>query len=203
MNREQFRIYVNYFIIAIVSIFSCAFLPMIGSTVGLSWNLPSNTVEWIVWITTKVIVGVINMILFYCFMEQAKINVRNDERYIKANTILDRIRSREIKPKGPHRWQAGQYGVKGTTIFITSALSTFALTQAILSYDIISLITYLFTITMGIIFGILQMRKAELYWTDEYYMYALQKQDEKECVEKNDNNTRQNLQESTGTSPGE
>lgn len=203
MNREQFKIYVNYFIIAIVSIFSCAFLPMIGSTVGLAWNLPSNTVEWIVWITTKIIIGVINMILFYCFMEQAKVNVRDNPKYLEANRILDRMKSREKKPRGPHKWQAGQYGLKGSFIFLTSALSTFALTQAILSYDIMSLIVYLFTITMGILFGIMQMKKAELYWTDEYYMYALQKQDEKECTENNDNYTRQNLQESTGTSPGE
>ena len=49
-----------------------------------------------------------------------------------------------------------------------------ALTQAILAFDWISFLVYLFTITMGIIFGVLAMKNAENYWTQEYYDYAVQ-----------------------------
>lgn len=34
------------------------------------------------------------------------------------------------------------------------------------------MLTYLFTIIMGLIFGILQMKRAEEYWTDEFWKYA-------------------------------
>lgn len=90
-------------------------------------------------------------------------------------------------PKSPHKWVSQQYGKKGTTIFLTTALSSIALTQAILSFDYVSMLTYLFTIIMGLIFGVLQMKTAEDYWTDEYLQYALMKQAEKE---RNDDNSR-------------
>ena len=46
------------------------------------------------------------------------------------------------------------------------------------------MLTYLFTIIMGLIFGILQMRTAEEYWTNEYLEYAMmykQQQEELTC----------------------
>ena len=79
-----------------------------------------------------------------------------------------------------------QYGKKGTTIFISSALSVIALGQAILSYDWISMLSYVFTLAMGLIFGIMQMKKAEAYWTGEYYEYALEKQKNEEIKESNE-----------------
>jgi hypothetical protein len=35
------------------------------------------------------------------------------------------------------------------------------------------MLTYFFTILLGVIFGILQMNQTEIYWTEEYYKYAL------------------------------
>ena len=52
--------------------------------------------------------------------------------------------------------------------------TTVALTQAILSFDWMSMLTYLFTIVMGLIFGVLQMKTAEEYWTNEFWQYAQQ-----------------------------
>lgn len=180
MTKEQLRLYTNYIIIGVVSIFSCAFLPMIGSTVGLGWQLPTDKVGWIVWGVTKGIVGVVNMMIFYCFMEQAKVNVRNDKRYLEAKEILLKAKRHEKKPLSPSKWQAKEYSSKGTAIFISSALSTIALTQAILMFDAIQLITYAFTVTMAVVFGILQMHKAEIYWTEDFYAYALMKKGEEE-----------------------
>ena len=57
-----------------------------------------------------------------------------------------------------------------------------ALTQAILAFDWISFLVYLFTITMGIIFGVLAMKNAENYWTQEYYDYAVQVVAEQEAL---------------------
>lgn len=39
------------------------------------------------------------------------------------------------------------------------------------------LLSYILTITMGIILGALQMKKAEVYWTFEYYQYAIDYQE--------------------------
>ena len=54
-------------------------------------------------------------------------------------------------------------------------MSVVAIGQAVLSYDWPTALAYLFTLGLGIIFGIMQMKKAETYWTTEYYEYALMK----------------------------
>lgn len=172
-ERVKIKQYMYYFIIGVVSFIALVFLPMVGSTVGLNWNLPNTIVGWIVWVAVKLIVATINVLIFHSFMEQAKINIKDDENYKKAREILVSAKLKNVLPKSPKKWNAEQYGKKGTVIFITTALTTIALTQAILSFDYVSMLTYLFTIIMGLIFGVLQMKKAEEYWTDEYYRYAL------------------------------
>jgi hypothetical protein len=145
---------------------------MIGSNVGLGWNLPNTFVGWVVWVTVKLIVAVLNVLIFHCFMLQAKINIKDNEKYIEAKQILSTNNIKEFIPRSPNAWNRQQYGQKGVTIFITTALSTVALTQAMLTFDWMSMLTYLFTIIMGLIFGIMQMKTAEDYWTDEFWQYA-------------------------------
>ena len=175
---DKVKQYLNYIIIGIVSLIALVFLPMLGSTVGLGWNIPNTTVGWIVWVAVKIIVATLNVLIFHCFMQQAKVNVKDNENYKRARDILINQKEKEILPKSPNKWNSQQYIKKGSTIFITTGLSTIALTQAILSFDYVSMLTYLFTIVMGLIFGILQMKTAEEYWTDEYLQYALMKERE-------------------------
>lgn len=164
---------------------------MIGTSVGLAWNIPDTTAGWIVWIVTKLIAAVVNILIFHCFMRQAKVNIKDNENYKKARAILVKQKVKEVLPKSPHRWNVEQYGIKGITVFVTSALSTVALTQALLTFDWISMLTYIFTIVMGLIYGILQMKKAEEYWTDEYLEYAL-------LYQQNQRDNRQQEQITTG-----
>lgn len=171
---DKIRQWMYYFIIGIVSLIALCFLPMIGSSAGLGWNTPNTVVGWIVWCVVKIIVAVLNVLIFHCFMMQAKINIKDDAKYQEALTILQENEFREFKPIGPAEWNRKQYGQKGVTIFITTALSTIALTQAMLTFDWMAMLTYLFTIIMGLIFGVLQMKTAEDYWTDEFWQYAQQ-----------------------------
>lgn len=166
-----------YIVVGVVSFISLVFLPMIGSTIGLGWNIPDTTVGWIIWVVSKIIVSALNITIFHCFMCQAKINIKDDENYKKAREILMDVKLKEVRPRSPRKWNAEQYGMKGVTIFITSSMTVVALTQAVLSFDYISMLTYLFTIIMGLIFGVLQMKTAEEYWTREYLEYALYRQE--------------------------
>lgn len=168
---EKIRQYIYYFIIGIISLIALTFLPMIGSVIGMGWNVPTTTVGWVVWAAVKLIVAVINILIFHSFMCQAKINIKDNEKYKEAMLILSKAK-KEHRPRSPRKWNAEQYGKKGVTIFVTSALATVALTQAILSFDWVSMLTYLFTIIMGLIFGVMQMKSAENYWTEEFWQYA-------------------------------
>lgn len=164
-----------YIIIAVISFISVVFLPMLGSTLGLGWKIPDTTAGWVVWGASRAIVATINVLLFHSFMEQAKLNIKDDEHYKEARDILVKVKKKEHKPKSPAQWNAAQYGKKGVSLFLASAMSVVAIGQAVLSYDWSTALAYLFTLGMGIIFGIMQMKKAETYWTTEYYEYALMK----------------------------
>lgn len=185
---DKIKQWTYYIIIGVVSFISLVFLPMIGTTLNIGWNLPNTPAGWVVWVGSKLIVAVINVLIFYSFLQQGKLNVKNDENYKKAREILVQQKVKNVLPKSPAKWNAKQYSTKGVTIFITTGLTTIALGQALLTFDWVSMLSYLFTIIMGVIFGILSMKSAEEYWTDEYYRYALMIQrDEQENNRNNDN----------------
>lgn len=171
--KDKFNQYLYYIIIAIISVVALVFLPAVGSTAGLAWNTPDTTVGWIVWVSVRICVAVINVLIFHSFMCQAKINVKDDEKYTYAVNALMNLEEKERLPRSPQVYYRQQWTHKGISIFIGSAMATVALTQAILTYDYISMLTYLFTIGLGIVFGIMQMKNVENYLTLEMYEYAI------------------------------
>ena len=171
------RMYLYYGLVFILSICMLVFLPMIGSVGDIGYNLPSTTTGWIVFIVSKTCVAIINVLIFHCFICQAKLNVSDNEKFKQANEILDKHK-RDIKPRSPKQFFGKEYGVKGANTFVFSALSVVALTNAILTFDWISFISYLLTLIMGLVWGVLEMKKVESYWTEEYYAYALLKEEE-------------------------
>ncbi len=193
-----------YIIIAVISFISVVFLPMLGSTLGLGWKIPDTTAGWVVWGASRAIVATINVLLFHSFMEQAKLNIKDDEHYKEARDILVKVKKKEHKPKSPAQWNAAQYGKKGVSLFLASAMSVVAIGQAVLSYEWATALAYLFTLGMGIIFGIMQMKKAETYWTTEYYEYALMKkrmEEEQQIAEQSEQT--QKTEENAVTAPEE
>ena len=182
---EKWKRYQWYVIVFIVSIAFVFFLPMLDSETGLEWNLPSTSAGWTVFIISKSMAAVLNLLIFHSFICQAKVNVQNDPKYIEAREILcDYINDKEAKPKSPKEYFAGVYGKKGTTLFLTSLISTVGLTQAILAFDTVQMLSYLATVVMGVIFGIIQMNATEEYWTGDYYRHALKVKKDMELAKK-------------------
>ena len=164
-----------YILIFIVSIIAVVFLPFLGSSPELGWNLPVTAVGWVVYILTKFLAGVINICIFYAFMQQAKVNIKDNPFFIEANEILRKYSLISANsPRSPEVWTKIQYKHKGLSIAITTALGAVGITQAILVFDWITMLSYLFTVVMGLAFGWVQMGSAEEYWTGEYWQYAKQ-----------------------------
>lgn len=184
--EKVYRQYLYYVIIGVVSFITLVFLPMIGSDAELGFNLPKTPASWLVYIMTRLVVSTINVLIYDSFMKQAKLNVRDNEDYKKANEILKYVKEARVRqPMSPQKWLRKQYGSKAISLFVGSLLATFAISQAILSYNYMHLISYVLVITMSIVFGIIQMKQAEIYWTYEYYAYAIeyQKQYEQKMAE--------------------
>ena len=169
MIREKWRIYQNYIIIGILSLISVFFLPMLGSELGLGFNVPNTTAGWIVWVLTKVCIMVINIMLLDQFIKQAKVNVRDNERFKEAESYyVIKEEDDEYLPT-PKEFIGKLYRNKAISVAITSALGVFGLNSAILQFDWVSMLTYLFTIVFGLIFGWITMNTVEEYWTVTYY----------------------------------
>ena len=165
--------YTNYIIIAVCSLLALIFFPMLGSEVGMAFVLPTTAAGWLVYIMTKLCVGALNIVIFHSFVQQSKINASDHPNYIKARDILQIYKEKDYIPLSPKQFFGKEYGVKGTTIFITSILSAIALSQAILTFDIATFLTYLFTIIGGIIAGILEMQKCYEWYITSFLDYAL------------------------------
>lgn len=196
---HKFNLYKNYAIIGAVSIICLLFFPFVGSSAGLAIILPNTFAGWLVYIVGKAMVACVNMLILYCFVSQGKFNVRDNPQYLSALSLLGKISPAFLpKPISPKAHYRQVYGFKGTTLFLTTILGTFSLTQAILVFDAITFITYLITIITGIIFGVIQMGQEETYWTEDfpYYVNCLiekEKTKEKANVEQDKATSSQDL----------
>lgn len=169
---EKWKLYQYYIIIGVLSLITLFFLPMVGTEVGIAFILPNTAAGWVVYVITKLSVAAINLLIFHCFVKQAKVNIKDNEKFLQAQEILSVIDNKEDMPQSPKEFFKDIYGKKSIAVFMTSILSAIGLTQAILTYDAISMLTYLITVIFGVIFGVLQMNTVEAFWTDTYWRYA-------------------------------
>lgn len=193
--REKWKLYQNYIIIGILSLISVFFLPMLGTEIGIGFKVPNTTAGWLVWTLTKVCVVAINLLLLDQFIKQAKVNVKDDPKFLEAEAyyVTKEEETEEYLPT-PKEFIGGLYRKKGITTTLTSALSVFGLTSAILTFDWVSMLTYLFTIVFGLIYGWIVMNSVEEYWTDIYYRrYKRDKINSTKQEKENDNNKEQDL----------
>lgn len=174
--KDKIGLYTYYIIIGVLSLIVTIFIPLVGSNVGIQWNFPDTTAGWMIFITVRLTVSFINILIFHNFVCQGKLNIKNDKNYLEANRLLNKIskEKRGYIPKSPNKFLGGLYIKKGTTIFITSALALVAFSQAILTYNWQDLLTYSVVLIFGIIFGVMTMFKVQEYWTTEYLDYAMQ-----------------------------
>lgn len=172
--KEVLRQNLYYFIIAILSLGVLIVFPFLHSDLSAGLLFPTTSGGWFLFWFEKISVTCINLTIFTAFKKQGKINVQGDERFIEAQTLMNRVRSKSYKPLSPTQYQARSYGKKGTTLVITTMASLVAITNMLLQFDYRALISYSVTLVMAVIFGIFAMKNDELYWTGDYYYYALQ-----------------------------
>lgn len=178
--KEKFSLNFYYCLIFLLSLLVMTVAPMFtpsaNTDLGISAIFPHSVIGWAIYVCTKLFVGVVNLLLFHCFVKQAKLNIKDNEKYIAACKIYDMYHPKEYNPRGPKQYFGQLYRKKGVMIFLTSMLSAVVLTNAILSFDVTAFVTYSMTILMGIIFGILKMKEVEVYWTSEFYDSAIRLQ---------------------------
>ena len=101
---DKLKQYLYYIIIGIISFIALFFLPMVGSELDAAWTLPNTPSGWLVYISSKAIVSLLNILIFHCFQLQAKLNVKDNENYKKARAILIDEQKKEVLPRAPQKW---------------------------------------------------------------------------------------------------
>ena len=181
--RIKLKQYTYYIIIAVISLLSLIIIPLIGTDLpDIKAAFPSDAIGWCLYIGERILVIIMNFIIFDSFVKQARINIKDDENFKKANEILAKNKPKEYRPKSEKKYLSEIYLKKGTSLVITSVMSLFVIGTAILNYDYMLLIATTFSVISCIVFGILTMKKVELYYTGEYYDYALTQIKEEKCI---------------------
>ena len=184
--KDKLRQNLYYIIIAILSLAVLIVMPFLRSDLSAGLLFPTTTAGWFLFWFEKGSITAINLTIFTAFKKQGQLNVKDNPQYVAARELMNKVKAKKYNPQSPTKYQAKSYGKKGTTLVISTMASLVAITNMLLRFDYLALISYCITITMAIIFGIFAMKNDELYWTDEYYYWALQQVEEvktlDECI---------------------
>ena len=172
--KEKITTQLHYWLIGIISLVSLFVLPLLGTSADIGIKLPGTAAGWVVYGITNGSISIVNILIFHNFIQQGKLNIKDNERYLEATEILNSLatKRKEYQPMSPKKWAGIQYGFKGTTILLGSMLGVMSIGQAVIEFDYIRLISYFFTISLGLVFGVMQMKKTEAYFTGEYLDWA-------------------------------
>ena len=172
-RKKHFKDISGYLLVGIVSLISVIVVPLLGTDFGTTIIIPNTWGGLAIWLCTRFTVVVVNLLIFDAFIKQAKINVKDDERYKSAVLKLNTIKEEAgIIPRSPEKFNKQQWRKKGTSLGISSILSSFLLTECIVNFDLTNFLTYLFTIGGAVAFGYLTMMNNEDYWTTEFPIYV-------------------------------
>ena len=171
---DKVRQYLYYILIGILSFLALSFLPLIGGSSGsLGWGFPTTAAAWVVWISSRVACSTLNVLIFHCFVKQGDTNTKNDPTRLEAEDILNAHKGKKEKiPLSPHKFFVREYGRKVPTVFLFSILSLIAFGPILLVFNVTSFLSYLFTIIMSLVFGVLEMKRVEAYYTEDMIKYA-------------------------------
>ena len=190
--KEALRNNLYYVIIGVLSLVVLIVFPFLRSDFEAGWNFPTTSAGWFLFWFEKITVTGINLTIFTAFKKQGKLNIVEHPKYKEAQELMNKVKCKQYKPLSPAQYQARSYGKKGTTLILTTVFSLIAITRMILKFDYLALISYGVTILLGIIFGIFAMKSDEVYWTSDYYFYALQKSETLDDLIKQDQEVHNN-----------
>ena len=222
-DRKEIRTKLNdsayFIIIGLISMLTVALPPLfmgcLSSDIGLAF--PKTAAGWILWSVLNVSTAIANICILVLFKLQAKKNSRNDENFKRANEILNKLAGQKevFIPRSPRKMDVGDYSKKVVCILISTLTSSIVLTSLILSFDWMTLLSCLVSIIVTLCISWVTMINNEIYWTEEYILYAelkekemqkkvqeqeaQQEQEEEQNVEVRE----QGIPQSPGTSLGE
>lgn len=172
-GRDFINRYLYYALIFVLSAVCLFFLPMLGTEMGMAFVLPNTVIGWVIFIVSNLCSATLNVLMFHFFIKQGKVNIKQDPAYIAANELLQEIEPQYVeKALSPREWHRKQYRNKGISIFVFTVVGTISFGQAILVFDLVKFLSQAITLIFGLVFGFMEMKAVEEFWTVEYPDYA-------------------------------
>ena len=182
---------VYYILVALLSITALIVFPMLdSSSLTFKDTFPCTSTGWTLWCIERILIVVMNLLILTLFVKQARVNVKDDENFKKANEILASFKPKQYKPISPAQYYSKLYARKGVTLAITTLASLIAIGDAIINYNYLLLIATAVTILFAIVFGVISMKDTELYLSTDYLTWAesIKKEKEEKCLKSTDTN---------------
>jgi hypothetical protein len=197
--RYFFSRYMYGLLVAVIVWIALILMPMFNTEGMIGFNIPDTTIGRIAYFTIRGLVAVLVFMIFVLFDMQGKSNVLDTPEYKEAFDLLNTVETKEYIPISPRKYRAKTYGMKAITLSITTAFTACIIMEMVLSYNWSLLASYALSILTACINGCIQMKKAEVYWTEEYLRWAKYiKKHEKE--KQDDSIQQQGISQSTRTS---
>ncbi len=113
------------------------------------------------------------MCVYGLFKAQAKTNSKDNPNFIQANELLDRLNGKKgFIPISPKQKAVRDWTTKGAIVLITTALESIVIGSLILNWDLMTFLSCMTSSITAVLFGIVAMIKDEVYWTEDYLLYA-------------------------------
>ena len=173
---ESFKAVAYYIIISVILVLVLFIVPFIAGGINandFSYYLPKSTGGWIIFwaIRGGTVAG--NLAIFALFKLQARTNARDNPNYIKAQEILNDLSGQKgFIPISPKRKAFKDWTTKGVTVFITTAFESLVIGSLIINFDVMTFLSCVTSSITAVLFGIVSMIKDEVYWTNDYLLYA-------------------------------
>lgn len=179
-DRKEIRKTLNdsayFIIIGLISMLTVFIPPLfmgcLSSDIGLAF--PKTLEGWILYAILNGSTAIANISLLVLFKLQAKKNARSNDNFKKANEILNNLAGRKevFIPRSPAKIDASDYTRKVLAIVVSTLTASITLTSLILSFDWMTLLSCLVSIIITLCISWITMINNEIYWTEEYLLYA-------------------------------
>lgn len=176
MSNKKFREWLSRYsygiCIAVIVWVALIFVPTLNTDGTVKLNIPNTPFELVAYILIRGLVAVMVFAIFVLFDMQGKNNILDDPAYLEAYNLLNSVEDTEYKPVSPKVYKLKTYGIKAISLSITTCLSAMVIMEMVLTYNWSYLMAYGMSMLTAVISGVMQMKKAEIYWTEEYPRWA-------------------------------
>ena len=170
--RQWLSKYMYGLIVALIVWVALVLVPMFNTDGMVGLRIPTDPLARTAYFVIRGLVAVLVFMIFVLFDMQGKNNILDDPKYLEAYNLLNTVEDKEYVPVSPAKYKAKTYGFKAVTLSVTTCVTACIMMEMVLSYNWILLASYAMSIICAIINGLIQMKKAEIYWTEEYNKYA-------------------------------